>query len=119
VSATPTTTRKPALTTASASRPFIPRDVGSGSRRNVERDALTVKGDLSKRTSLSMTQPAPQASSYTVVSLAPTRWAFGLRSASANLSLQRGRSTHRKDRSEAARPLPRDRFANKESTWER
>jgi hypothetical protein len=34
-------------------------EVGGGLRRNVERDALTVKGDLSKRISLSMTQPAP------------------------------------------------------------
>jgi hypothetical protein len=50
-------------------RRSICQDVGRGSRRNVERDALTGKGDLSKRISPSMTQPAPQASSYIVVSL--------------------------------------------------
>jgi hypothetical protein len=51
------------------SRRSIRQEVGRGSRRNVERDALTGKGDLSKRISPSMTQPAPQASSYIVVSL--------------------------------------------------
>ena len=39
---------------------MVRQDVGGGPRRNVERDALTGKGDLSKRISPSMTQPAPQ-----------------------------------------------------------
>jgi hypothetical protein len=58
-------------------------EVGGGLRRDVERDALTVKGDLSKRISLSMTQPAPHLSSYIAAGLAPSRRAFGHRSAYA------------------------------------
>lgn len=71
-------------------------DVGGGSRRNVERDALTVKGDQSKRTSLSMTQPAPQASSYTAASLPPSRRAFGLRSAPSSTRVARVYSQRQK-----------------------
>ena len=78
--------------------------VGHGLRRNVERDALTVKGDLPKRISLSMTQPGPRLSSYIAMRLAPTRWAFGLRSASRQVLGLRG-FTHRK-RQKAKRLAP-------------
>jgi hypothetical protein len=74
---------------------------------DVERDALTVKGDLSKRISLSMTQPAPQASSYIPVSLAPSRWAFGLRSASAKCLFCEWPQLIAKTESEAAAPFGR------------
>jgi hypothetical protein len=77
---------------------------------DVERDALTVKGDLSKRISLSMTQPAPQASSYIPLSLGPSLWAFGLRSASAKCFLRVPR-THRKERKRSGSP-PSDETAS-------
>jgi hypothetical protein len=48
-----------------------PAELGGGLRRNVERDALTVKGDLSKRISLSMTQPAPRTRFYIALRFAP------------------------------------------------
>jgi hypothetical protein len=44
---------------------------GGGLRRNVERDALTVKGALSKRISLSMTQPAPRTPFYNTLQTTP------------------------------------------------
>ena len=77
--------------------------VGHGLRRNVERDALTVKGGLSKRISLSMTQPAPRLSSYIAIHLTPSRWALGLRSDSGKC-MSPG-SVQGKRESEAARPL--------------
>ena len=94
----------------------LAKELPRGRRRatpDVERDALTVKGDLSKRISLSMTQPAPQLVSYTAVLLTHSGRALGLRSTPGRCSPMSTTPQHNRhtSKSEAARPLRRDRFA--------
>lgn len=75
---------------------------------DVERDALTVKGDLSERVSLSMNVTRAAFLFYRAVRLAPSRWAFGLHSASSNRDCRFSQKTRRRSGSP---PSDRDRFA--------
>ena len=87
------------------------QDVGGGSRRNVERDALTGKGDLSKRISLSMTQP--RAAGVFLHCGESQRLAAGRLGFAAPPQVTRSVRSTRKDRMRTGSPpSERDRFAN-------